>query len=494
MTATWRLQSAATWRPQAAAFGGFLLVLLYSFYYFTDQSVPGRQFYPADVTSWVDWGDQGFYYRSARALAAGDLDPKQHWYPLGYSLLAAPFAFLGDHQFFVIDLLALIVAYAGFMHFAVRLGVPAVLAAFLFFLTGCLDPIVFRHWAIPWNTTPAAAVIWAMLAVSAGYVQGDRRPLLLGLLAGVLPLIRPTDGTLSAICLASVGIVSFREQKPVARDAVKMAAGVLMAALPYAALHLKIYGPNATQYMINSQIMGFTLHNPLFRAYVLLIEPRQWFFAGYGLLQHLPWLLLGFAGALVAWRQGSAALLLSVCLIAYCVMFIAYVDLLPSGLWRYFNIHYFKWTLPGFGLLGWFLVRDLFAKRRSAWAVLAIVFPLSCIRVSPRPADPGEGAVAVDLPGAAASEENSANATALVAEDAVGPLPNITMMRAFPLPSEPGLRLIAVRRDFVGPVSWALGPGLPVPADAPPQQRWAERIGFGYPCWLPPRLCNKPGR
>jgi hypothetical protein len=490
MTETWRLQAAATWRLQAAALGGFVLVLLYSFYYLTDPSAPGNQLDPADGTAWIYWGDQGLYYRSARALAAGDLDPHQHWYPLGYAALAAPFVFLANHQFFVVDLLALIVAYASFIQFALRVGVSEGLAALLFLATSCLDTMLFRQWAIPWNTTPAAAVIWAMLAVSAAYLKGDRRPLLLGLLAGALPLIRPTDGIVSAICLGWVGVDALR-RRPTARDAVRAAAGVLLAVVPYAALHLGIYGLHATQYMLNSRAIGFTLHNPVFRAYVLLIEPKQWFFVGYGLMQRMPWLLFGFAGALVAWRRGTAAALLSVCLIVYCLMFIAYVDLLPTGLWRYFNVHYFKWTLPGFGLLGWLLARDLLAKRRLSWAALAIVFLISCIRVSPRPADPGEPAVAVDLHGALASEGSSTLASSLLARDAAGPLPNITVMRALPLPLDGGVRLIAVRRDFVGTVTWAPERGLPMAADGMPQLRWAERIGFGYPCWLPPKLCNR---
>jgi len=80
-------------------------------------------------------------------------------------------------------------------------------------------------------------------------------------------------------------------------------------------------------------------------------------------------------------------------------VFLCYIDLLPTGLWRYFNIHYFKWTLPGFGLLGWLLLGDLRLRRRTAWVALAVVLILSCIRVTPRPAVPNEPAVAVDIPG-----------------------------------------------------------------------------------------------
>ena len=71
----------------------------------------------------------GRYYDSLRALAAGNLDPAQHWYPLGYAILAVPFVFLGDHPFFVIDLVSLLVAYRAFIAFAIGFDIPPVGAA-----------------------------------------------------------------------------------------------------------------------------------------------------------------------------------------------------------------------------------------------------------------------------------------------------------------------------------------------------------------------------
>lgn len=480
------------WHLKPATLGGLLLVLLYTVFYLRDPAAPGAQLDPCCVTGWIGWGDQGFYYRSARALAAGNFDPGQHWYPLGYALLGAPFVFLRNHAFFFVDLASLLGAYAAFIVFAGRIRVSAFAAVLIFLLTSCADPVLFRQWVIPWNTTPTAAAIWALLAVSAAYLQGERHPFLLGILAAAVPIIRPTDGIISVICLGWVGIETLRRRQSAIRDGAAMAAGILLLILPYAALHLRIYGPNATTYMINSRYLGFTLHNPLFRAYILLIEPRQWYFAGQGLMRHMPWLLFGFAGMAVAWRRGSALALLSVCLAAYFALYLSYVDLLPTGLWRYLNVHYFKWTWAGFGLVGWLLVRDLFARRREAWVALAAVFLLSCIRVVPRLADPAEPAVAVDLRGAAATEANTTMDPTLAVQDSAGLLRSIATMRAFPLPEGAGVRLIAVRRDFVGTVTWAPGHELPMLDDQPPQSHWAEQIGFGFPCWLAPRFCKTP--
>src|SRR5262245_44992482 len=41
---------------------------------------------------WWAWFDQSNYLSAAKAWAKGDLDPRHHWYLLGYALMAAPFA------------------------------------------------------------------------------------------------------------------------------------------------------------------------------------------------------------------------------------------------------------------------------------------------------------------------------------------------------------------------------------------------------------------
>ncbi|WP_139333969.1 MULTISPECIES: hypothetical protein [Acidiphilium] len=61
---------------------------------------------------------------------------------------------------------------------------------------------------------------------------------------------------------------------------------------------------------------------------------------------------------------------------------------------------------------------------------------------------------------------------------------NIIQMRL--LPDGEGVRAIALRRMFVGPLQWAPG-GAPSPqAQTIVPKRWGERITFGYPLWLPP--------
>ncbi len=475
---------------------GLFLALLYTGFYLADPALPGNQLDPCCVKGWLGWGDQGFYYQSLAALAKGDLDPSHHWYPLGYSLLAVPFTFLRNNAFFPVDLASLLITYGAFLVFARRVGVSTPAAVIVFLLTVCADPLLFEQWAIPWNTSPSAALIWSLLAVAAVYLQGGhlrgtRKPLLLGALAGGLPLIRPTDALISGIVLLWLLADDIKNGHANWRDFASLAVGGGSPIAAYGLLHAAIYGWHETTYMTNSQWIGFTAHNPVWRAYVLLIEPRQWFFFGRGLLARMPWLLLGLAGSLWVWRGRGPAALLSTCLLAYCLLFLSYVDLLPTGLWRYFNVHYFKWTLPGFGLLAWILIQALRRRSRSAWGVLALVLLVSCIRVMPRLARADEPAVAVDMPGPRATEANTTFSVSLAVTDSIGTAQSVATMRAFPLPGGDGVRFIAIRRDFLGALAWEPDHALPTPPEPGPQRRWAEHIGIGYPCWLPPYVCKR---
>src|SRR5690349_18806700 len=109
--------------------GAYALLALYAAYYFADAAAPGNWTdYPL---GWWGWWDQSQYLASTRNLLNGNLTPEGHWYPLGYSILAAPFVAVWPmHGFFFLDLGCLLVTYAGFLAFMQRIGIsqfPAVL-------------------------------------------------------------------------------------------------------------------------------------------------------------------------------------------------------------------------------------------------------------------------------------------------------------------------------------------------------------------------------
>ncbi len=483
----------------ALAVGAALLVFSYGVGILHNQSRPGAQaLYPL---GWWGWFDQGQYLRSLRAFAALDLRPSEHWYPLGYPLLGAPFASaLPSEPFLLVDLACLLASFAGFVAFArgCRIGVPGAVGAFLLGTLGSQS--VRENWVIPWTTTPACAAIWLFLALCVRHLDAAadepqparrRRLLLAGLLASLIGLFRPSDLLLPAVAAVLLGAWSLRDRTWRWTDPLLLLLGGLLPLLPYGLLYLRIYGLHPTAYMVNSRGMGFQFGELPMKTELLLIAPRPWFSSGSGLLMRLPWMVAGFAGMLLlpclqqrVARRGLT--LLTAMMLAYMALFFSYVDLLPSGLWTYKNVHYFKWLLPGFALLGVVFLRALRrAPRRVPILALLAVVLLSAVRLVPVPAA-GGAARLLQYPGARPDWSDAYFGHARLA-DAHGVFENILTMRI--LPDDQGVRVLSLSRPFQGRPLWLQQAGLSIAPDRVPRA-WAEHVAFGWPCWLPPYACD----
>jgi hypothetical protein len=470
--------------------GGLLLAALYLWSYVGNPARPGND--PVYPPGWWNWFDQSMSLKSAQAFAAGDLRAEKHWYPLGYALLGAPFVrVLPLHPFVVVGLLCVLAAYAGFVAFARRVGVPPLWSVPLFLLSAGADPLLFQQWVIPWNTTPAAALVWLLLAATAAQLDGAGRPFLIGLLAGLVPTMRPTELLVIAPCALAAGVsILFG---PARRRLRGLGLAILGGALPilaYLALHVAIYGMRPSDYMTGSQDIGFTAYALGWKAYVLLVEPRVWFGGGEGLLRRVPWMALGIAGLPAALLAGRARALLAAVLLVHALLYLSYVDLLPSGFWRFNLTHYWVWTLPGYALLGLLLLRDLLrpaapGRRVVAAGALAVVAVLLCLHLNPVPAVARE-AFAVDFYGPAPTREDGYFRRWSL-RDAAGEQTNIYGVRGQAMPMPPtGLRVFSIRRPFAG--DERLVPddtGFPAgPLLGPPARRWSIGLRFGRPCWL----------
>ena len=339
---------------------------------------------------WHWWQDQSIYLRSTTALAQGNLDLTQHYYPLLYPLLGVPFVKLwADQPYFVANFVCYLLAFLGFRSVSRAFRVPLWAATLIFAATTLGQFGIAKLWIEPWTTTPAAALLWLALGAMADIWSGGgssrRSALILGIALGLLPFTRPGDMIIGAIIAVSAGIALLRM-----RDRASLVfaiAGFIAAIAILFPLYLAIYGPHASPYMLYSEKLGFNFSLFGWKAYILLVDPRGWFGEGMGLLEYAPWLLLGAAGmvaATVTTPVPRRPVVLTVALAAsvYTIMMLAYVDLLPPGLWRYNNVHYFKWLFPLFGL---FAVRFLLDIRRRPvilTAALPILLALT-IRIEP---------------------------------------------------------------------------------------------------------------
>jgi hypothetical protein len=459
-----------------AAWGALLLVLFYVADYLGYPALPGNNAqYPL---GWWGWFDQSKFLESAHALARFDFSPTQHWYPLGYALLGAPFArTMPVHPFFFVDLASLLVAYVAFITFARRCGIGPRWSAILFILAAAADPVLFRQWVIPWNTSPLAAVMWLLFATAAAHIQGERHPICLGVLAAGVPILRPTDMLIAAVPVLASLAADLVKHRLRLSDVVAFLLAAVVPLAAYGALHLAIYGPRPSEYMLRSREIGFSLHDFGLKAYLILVDSRAWIGGGEGLIRRCPWLILGLAGLVTALRR-PVPTMLAVALVVHSIIYLSYVDLLPTGFWRYMNVHYWTFTFPGFACLGFLLLRDLFEPRYRAFAASALigVLFLLCIRLDPVAAAPGQRADALDLPVGPRDFNAIYMFSHLHATDADGTLENIKQVRAFPLGD--GVRILALTRSLVGHVT-VDGDGMQVATPV----RLRAALRWGIPFW-----------
>lgn len=462
----------------------------------------------------ASWFDQGQYLTSARALFHGDLSPGQHWYPMLYPLLLAPFAGLPPLvQTTLVDTACFLAAYWGFREVARLVGLTGISSAVVFLLSTVAWPQIGSGWLMPWTTTPSAALIWLALAWTTRTLDRDhpqalslRRAAALGVVLALIPLGRPGDVPVAALigAIAAWGLIR-HERRWDALGAI-IGAGLAVVALGLA-LHLAIHGPRPSLYMLLSAAYGTNLAWTGWKAYLLLVEPRPWYPEGYGLLRVLPWLPFGLAGLLLLLladaRRRMLGLLLVLPAAACTVVMLAYIDLLPSGLWAFGNVHYFKWLLPALalGMVHW-LSR---LRHRPAAAALAVtpLLLLGALRLDPVP-------VAADRPARLVVFEGVDDDGALVyfghssVEDAAGAQRNLLDVHLVPAPDQHRVLGEALRRDFAGNevwhdvprgVSWPVNPmevatrPLHGPFPRRPVARYAPALGIGWPCWLPPYAC-----
>lgn len=464
---------------------------------------------------WQDWSDQEKYVSSARAFAAFVLDPRQHWYPLLYPMAIATFLWLPlFYAALIVNGLCYTLAYIGFREVAARFDLPPTRALLLFVATTLLGPTLSRAWIEPWTTTLSSALIWLVLGRLCRDACKDQAPppprasqaALSGVLLGLIPLCRPADLIVSVFVGGCFLIRSLRSPGGL-RSALALVGGGLVVAAPYLVVYLAIYGPHPTDYMRQSAAFGFDFATLGWKAQILLIEPRPFYPYGVGLLERFPWAALGLAGllaALIRPERRRIALLIGAPAIAYAIVIIAYVDLLPSGLWAFRNFHYFKWLMPLIGLFGYDFVHSFLRAKLTSLLALLAVLATSSLQFEAVAAGPDEAARALVFASPDAEFGRLYFERAVIA-DRAGLQRN--MYEYHQVPDAHGLVYAeALKRDFVGDERWTDPPGgvdwpseVSKPrADAPlhggngqePLARFRPKLTMGWPCWLPPYRCR----
>ncbi|QSX73638.1 DUF4214 domain-containing protein [Lysobacter arenosi] len=355
-----------------------LAVLMYVLAYFSSVFAPGL----SNPLGWWGWWDQSQYLRSADALAHGNLDPSEHWYPLGYSLLGAIFfRWVPLHAFFVPNLLCFLAFGLSLVHMAKALGLARAWGVVALFAGAVLPSLMLEQYVIPWSTIPlAAAYGWIMLlyllCMRDGFTRG--RMVGLALLFVAVIAVRPTD-VFPLVPLAAhlaVGLVR-AWQTGDKRAVLSVAAWGGLTALgglaAYAALHVAIYGWSPSTYMEMASALGFDFRSIPYKYALIFGDPREFYGSGLGIFARYPFAILGLFGVVYVLLFGRQARMLSIVVIASVGLYLAFTDFHPGNMWRYKLIHYIAWTFPVALLLAFFAVSDAVARRRWTAAVVALV-------------------------------------------------------------------------------------------------------------------------
>lgn len=352
----------------------------------------------------VAW-DQSRYITASAAWSILDLSPSRHWYPPGYSILGALFERITPYDSFLVPNIAcLVISQLASASIARRMFPDwrnaGPLGAIIFLTTTIGTSLGLLSWLVPWTTTPATATILLALIAALRLIERPNltRALLAGTAIGAIAFFRPSDAVPVAIA-AELVVVPYLIQTT-RKNAFAVVGGLIFG-------FLTASGTTAVIIAITSGFGADTYYDLSSRyGFELGLIPSRWitlFLSGNpiydgvgtptvradlhaGLAENFPWIIFGIGGmaaCLVGGRVRTIHVLLCTWLILHVSLMLSYRDLHISGLWLYWNYHYFKPIHPILAMYAVFLIRNLLdgpLSMRSAIALGAMIVA-SCWRV-----------------------------------------------------------------------------------------------------------------
>ncbi len=378
------------------------IVVIYSVAYFANSSAPGNVPYEHPL-GWWGWFDQGHYLLSANALAHFDLTPDKHFYPPLYPAIGAIFLkWSSGHPYFAINLAALL----WFSYVFVRVSDRYIRrwgSIVLLFGTTIFNYTLFENYVIPWTTTLSVALL-ASGILGLVWLQeiqykirtriSDLQVFFVATCLGLIVPTRPVDAAVG--CVIGLGLlISYwqtrRRNNDVAPNALRFLLLVIMGSiigpLLFLGFNIAVFHSIAGGYLQTNASHGFFFGDLAEKfvsiwldGFTLYGEPNA------GLTEHYPWLLISLAGLAWVLIQGDGLLrTVALAIVLVFVLYLPYGDLLPNGLWRYKNIHYFKWIFPYMALFAVLLVRQalLSWRRRDSWVLpFSLLFGIPLLMLS----------------------------------------------------------------------------------------------------------------
>jgi len=333
------------------------------------------------LEGWWGWWDQSQYLKCTAGLSNGILNKDTYIYPLGYSLVAAPFyLWAPKHAFFLPNLIFVTGSAWAFYRIARRLLRPTeafiLIIGFLAFYRGMLlDTLV-----VPWNTIPTHFLAYMVLYFTA-FRQPSQRDVYLASIC--VALIYPFKMPEFICFLPSVliAVASLPDKKRIVRAVCVFAGAVAITVAIMLAVNFSVFGRFRTNYELAQQNIGVLGYPMLWKFYWLFVSGGPVFRESHQmLLSHAPWLLLVLPGVVYLLRRhGSKAwgIILSITL---CFgIYVNYNELNQSNIYTYYLIHYFTWALPLLALITFIGLREAWKTRLGRWSLCSIPLLLALV-------------------------------------------------------------------------------------------------------------------
>lgn len=340
----------------------------YTWIYFTYTHSPGVSLqYPL---GWWGWLDQSWYLKAAQDFASGHITRDSQFYPPLYPLLGSLFIPLStDHSFFIPDLILFLTYVWMFMRlFGRYIGQWSALASL--FIGLYQYHILNLQWATPWTSSLAALLSMSALYFYDNYLKYRKNNenytrnivlqiFFMALLVGLLAPTRPVDCLAFLPLLIVFGLILIRDtfknnsRPKLQRNILLLSAAILGSIIPvisYFWFNFFVFGSPLSGYfeVVEKNGGGLLFSNVIERFYSHVFDSFTIYAEdGADWKTKLTTLFICLHIIPVALFVGPKFFrTVALIILTHMLLVYSYADALPTGQFRFFNIHYFKWMYP----------------------------------------------------------------------------------------------------------------------------------------------------
>ena len=373
------------------------------------EALPGNN--PTYPRGWWGWFDQGEYLTAATAIRHFDWNSALHNYPPFYPLLGVPFVdVLPMHAFLPINLLCYLLFIYFFVDFSRKYitwpgAVCALLLSFYVREAGGWSPDIalLNLWLEPWTTTPVATIIsyliWSLdKTFSRQLYPSPGKLAIWGCAGGIVAATRPMEAVVLlpfylmvlgylALTRGDAGkIVTSRSR--LGSSAVLIFSGIFWVLL-FLLFNLLVHGTLGGRYFAaNAQGNGFHFGDIVEKYISIFIDAGELYgVPDEAIYRRMLWMALSVPAIIYVALKGNRTFrLVAFMMLLQILLYLPYSDLLPTGIWTYHNIHYFKWLFPYAALFIFWMIKSGVQKeiseRKRDWAfVFSVIISLPILFV-----------------------------------------------------------------------------------------------------------------